>query len=33
MARVTMPTEMTGEQKRVADAIMKMIGTTTISGP
>jgi 4-carboxymuconolactone decarboxylase len=33
MARVTMPTDMTTEQKKVADAIMKMIGTTTISGP
>ncbi|HUB94530.1 MAG TPA: hypothetical protein VL993_01345 [Stellaceae bacterium] len=33
MARATMPTDLTTEQKRVADAIMKMIGTTTISGP
>ena len=33
MARVTMPTTMTAEQKRVADTIMKMIGSTTIGGP
>jgi 4-carboxymuconolactone decarboxylase len=33
MARVTTPTDMTMEQKRVAAAIMKMIGADSVGGP